>query len=257
MSCRSFAAALAFVLVTSAILSPSASAQAAGDKAAPAPALTTPKPAVPLTPGTLTYRATVSLGGQAREMTVTTEIKDDPDGWLMTDTAVTPASGTTPGGAVIDRALVDKTTLQLKKRTLTQGPNQIEYEIKDGKATGQFVVDGLARPFSVEIGGELFDDAAGLYQAIATLGLTPGYAIAFRSFDVQAQRIRTVQLQVVGSESVTVPAGTFDTFKLELSTPDDGAKTTVWVVKVGRRVAKFVGVRPQLQGATVTSELVK
>ena len=66
-----------------------------------------------------------------------------------------------------------------------------------------------------------------------------------------------VRLQVLGSEPVTVPAGTFDAFKIELANADDEGKTTVWVAKDGRKVVKFVGVRPQLQGATVTSELVK
>jgi dienelactone hydrolase len=219
--------------------------------------VTMPKPAVPLTPGSWTYRATISLGGQLREMAVTTEIKEDPEGWLITDSATTPAGAGTAGGSVVDRSLVDKTTLQLKKRTLAQGANQIEYGVKDGKATGQFLVNGQARPFSVDVGGELFNDGAGLYQTIATLPFAPGFKVAFRSFDVQVQRLRTVQLQVLGSESVTVPAGTFEAFKVELTTPDDGGKTTVWVVKDGRRVAKFVGVRPQLQGATLTSELMK
>lgn len=221
------------------------------------PALTTPKPAVALTPGTWVYRATISLGGQVREMAVTTEIKEDAEGWLITDSATTPAAGAAAGGSVVDRALVDKATLQLKKRTLVQGPNQIEYTVKDGKAAGQFLVNGQSRPFSVDIGGELFNDGPGVYQTIATLPFAPGYKIAFRTFDVQVQKVRTVQLQVLGSESVTVPAGTFDAYKIEMATPDDGAKTTVWVAKDSRKVAKFVGVRPQLQGATLTSELLK
>jgi dienelactone hydrolase len=221
------------------------------------PAIVTPKPAVPLAPGTMAYRATIGFGGQDREMAVRTEIKDDPGGWLITDTAVTPASAATPGGTVVDSVLVDKATLQLKRRTLTQEPNRIDYEIKDGKATGQFLVNGQTRPFSVDLGGELFNDAAGIYQTIATLPFAPGYQIAFRTFDVQVQRVRTVQLQFLGTEQVAVPAGTFDAFKVELSTADDGAKTTVWVVKDSRKVAKIVGVRPQLQGATLTSELLK
>jgi hypothetical protein len=257
-SCR-FAALLATVLVLLAIAPPSTSAQAPAGQA-PAgqePAVVTPKPAVRLAAGIMTYRATVALGGQTREMAVTTEIKDDPDGWLIIDTATTPASETTPRGTVVDTVLVDKTTLQLKRRTLTQEPNRIDYEIKDGKAAGQFLVNGQPRPFSVDLGGELFNDAAGIYQTLATLPFAPGYRIAFRTFDVQGQRVRIVQLQVLGSESVTVPAGTFDAFKIGLSTSDDGATTTVWVVKDSRKVAKIVGVRPQLQGATLTSELLK
>jgi len=219
--------------------------------------LTTPKPAAPLTPGTYTYRATIAAGGQTREMSVTTEIKEEADGLVITDTAITPAVAGNPGGSVVDRALLDKQTLLLKRRTLSQGANQIDYAVLDGRATGQFVVNGKARPFSVELGGDLFNDAAGVYQAVATLPIEPGYLVAFRTFDVQVQRVRTVRLVTQGTESVTVPAGTFDAIKIELSTADDGAKTTVWVAKDGRKVVKFVGVRPQLQGATVTSELLK
>ena len=261
MSSRSFGASLGAIVVVLALAVPTVVAQTAAARPATAveqePPLTMPKPAVPLAPGTMTYRATIALGGQAREMIVTTEITDDAEGWLISDTATTPASATTPGGAVVDRALVDKTTLQLKRRALTQEPNRIEYDIKDGKAIGRFVVNGQTRPFGVDLGGELFNDAAGIYQTIATLPFAPGYRVAFRSFDVQLQRVRTVQLTVTGSESVTVPAGTFDAFTVELSTADDGAKTTVWVAKDSRKVAKIVGVRPQLQGATLTSELMK
>jgi len=119
------------------------------------------------------------------------------------------------------------------------------------------LVSGQTRPFSVDLGGELFNDAAGIYQTLATLPFAPGYRIAFRTFDVQVQRVRTIQLQYAGTESVTVPAGTFDAFKIELSTADDGARTTVWVARDSRKVAKIVGVRPQLQGATLTAELQK
>jgi dipeptidyl aminopeptidase/acylaminoacyl peptidase len=220
-------------------------------------AIATPKPGLPLAPGTFTYRAVIALGGQSREMSVTTEIKDDAEGWAITDTATTPASGANPGGTVVDRALVDKATLLLKKRTLTQGPNQIEYVVVGGKVVGQFLVGGQTRPFSADIGGELFNDAAGLYQSVATLPFAPDYKVAFRTFDVQVQRVRTVRLRVLGSEQVTVPAGAFDAFKIELANADDEGKTTVWVAKDSRKVVKFVGVRPQLQGATVTSELVK
>lgn len=261
MSSLRFAVGRAAFVACSAVIVAVAPAQAAnGQAASPAsqdPVVVTPKPAVPLTPATMTYRATIALGTQTREMTVTTEIKADPDGWVITETAAASASGAAPARSVVDSVLVDKATLQLRRRTLTQEPNRIDYEIKDGKATGQFLVNGQTRPFSVDLGGELFNDAAGIYQTIATLPFAPGYQIAFRTFDVQLQRVRTVQLQLLGTEQVAVPAGTFDAFKVELTTADDGAKTTVWVVKDSRKVAKIVGVRPQLQGATLTSELLK
>ena len=51
-----------------------------------------------------------------------------------------------------------------------------------------------------------------------------------------------------------MPAGTFDTYKVELS-PDDGQKTTVWVAKDSRQAVKISSVVPRMNGAGMTSEL--
>ena len=49
---------------------------------------------------------------------------------------------------------------------------------------------------------------------------------------MQKQKVKLMQLRVAGSETVTVPAGTFDAFKVELSSADGGPdKSTVWIAK--------------------------
>jgi hypothetical protein len=61
---------------------------------------------------------------------------------------------------------------------------------------------------------------------------------------------------VVGTESVTVPAGTFDAYKVEiLDTENDADKQTIWIDKTTRRVLKISAVLPSLNGAILTSEL--
>ena len=93
--------------------------------------------------------------------------------------------------------------------------------------------------------------------AVAALLLAEGYTTTFRNFDVQKQKEKLVQLKVVGSESVTVPAGTFDTFKVELSSADGGAdKETLWIAKDSRKPVKSSAVLGSMGGATVTKELV-
>jgi hypothetical protein len=60
----------------------------------------------------------------------------------------------------------------------------------------------------------------------------------------------------VGSESVTVPAGTFDAFKVELTSADGGSdKETVWIAKDTRKQLKMSAVLSSMGGATMTSEL--
>jgi hypothetical protein len=111
-----------------------------------------------------------------------------------------------------------------------------------------------SKPISADLGGALFADGAGAYPVMATLPLAEGYTTAFRNFDIQTQKVKVVQLAVVGTEQVTTPAGAFDTYKAEV-TSDDGAKTTFWVSRPDRKVVKIVATSPRMNGATLTSEL--
>jgi hypothetical protein len=89
---------------------------------------------------------------------------------------------------------------------------------------------------------------------LATLPLADGYSAAFRSLNLQALQVVTVQLRVVGSEQVTVAAGSFDTFKADLEMPN-GNKTTFWIAKSPRKVVKSAATGPMFGGATLVSEL--
>jgi hypothetical protein len=58
-------------------------------------------------------------------------------------------------------------------------------------------------------------------------------------------------------ESVTVPAGTFNAYKVEITSVDNEAdKTMLWVAKDTRKVLKISSVLTALNGAVLTSELV-
>jgi len=72
------------------------------------------------------------------------------------------------------------------------------------------------------------------------------------------QKPKLLQLQVTGSESVTVPAGTFEAYKIEITSADGGSdKMTVWVAKDSRTPVKISAVLAQMGGATMTAELVQ
>jgi hypothetical protein len=118
-------------------------------------------------------------------------------------------------------------------------------------------VGGQPRPISADVGGDLFADGAGASLVLATLPLAEGYTTTFRNFNLQTQKVRAMQLTVGGTEQVTVPAGTFDAFKVDVSSPDDGTKMTLWVSKLLRQVVKSTVTSPQFGGATVTTELQK
>jgi hypothetical protein len=211
-----------------------------------------PKPASDLQPGTSNYKASIEFGGQTIPLSVTTEIKEDGGSWVVTETADTPQ------GKIVDVSTIEKGTLVLKHRSINQGPLVVELDFKDNKASGTMTINGQAKPILVDVGGIIFADGAGTYEVIARLPLAAGYATTFRNFDVQKQKPQLKQLKFLGSETVTVPAGTFDAYKVELTAADDEAdKQIVWIAKDSSKVVKISAVLPSLGGAKLTSELTQ
>jgi len=117
---------------------------------------------------------------------------------------------------------------------------------------------GPAKSIGVDLGGDIFADGAGGLDVIAALPLAEGYATSFRNMDLQKQVLELKNLKVVGVESVTVPAGTFEAYKLEIISADNEAdKATVWVAKDSRKVVKISAVLTAFNGAILTSELTQ
>jgi dipeptidyl aminopeptidase/acylaminoacyl peptidase len=212
-----------------------------------------PKPTAQLTPGTITWKAKIEANGQSMPMEVTRTVKDSGGVWVVSESAVMPM------GAMSDEAVVDKGTLLVRRRVIHQGPAVIEVSFADNKATGKMSMNGQERPISADLGGALFADGPGSSDVIAALPLADGYTTTFRNFDIMSQKAKARALKVVGSEKVTVPAGTFDAWKVEITPADGGTgeTTTVWVDKATRRPVKSVSILPQMNGAVATAELVK
>jgi dienelactone hydrolase len=209
-----------------------------------------PKAAVDLRAGTYNYKASIAVGGQEIPLTVKTDIKEENGAWIVNETAQTPQ------GEIVDISTIEKGSLLLKHRTIKQGPATVELDVAPNKVSGSMTVNGQSKPIDVDPGGALFADGAGALDVIASLPLADGYSLSFRNFDVMKQKPQIKRLKVVGTESVTVPAGKFDAYKVEIVDADNDAdKQTVWIDKGSRKVLKISAVLPSLGGAILTSEL--
>ncbi|HEU4836461.1 MAG TPA: alpha/beta fold hydrolase [Pyrinomonadaceae bacterium] len=209
-----------------------------------------PKPAVDLRPGTYNYKATIAIQGQEIPLTLKTDIKEENGAWTVNETSQTPQ------GTAVDVSTIEKGSLLLKRRFIQQGPVTIEMDVAPNQLTGKTTMNGQVTPLAVDPGGALFADGAGAYEVIASLPLADGYSLSYRNFDVIKQKPQIKQLKVLGSESVTVPAGTFEAYKVEILAADNDAdKQTVWIDKASRKVLKISAVIPSLNGAILTSEL--
>jgi dienelactone hydrolase len=209
-----------------------------------------PVPGEDLTPGLSKYKATLDASGQSISLELSSEIKEDSGLWAATDTVQTPM------GPVIDTATLEKRTLVPRRRHVTQGEMTIDVNYKAGKASGTITMNGLPKPIQVDLGGPLFADSAGSMESIATLPLSEGYRTTFRNFDLQSQKPRVMQLTVADAERVTVPAGTFQAYKVVINSQDGVEKMTMWVAKTPKRTVKYQAVMPEMGGATLTAELL-
>jgi dienelactone hydrolase len=210
----------------------------------------TPVPTQDLRPGLSNYKATLEAGGQTIPLQISSEVKEDSGLWAATDTTQTPM------GAVTDTTIMEKRTLIPRQRHMKQGPVAIDLTYDGPKATGTMMMNGQQKPINVDMGGPLFADSAGSMQSIAALPLVDGYHTTFRNFDLQSQQPKLMQLTVADSEDVTVPAGTFQAYKVEISSMDGAEKMTMWIAKASKETVKYRALMPQMGGATLTAELM-
>jgi dipeptidyl aminopeptidase/acylaminoacyl peptidase len=213
-------------------------------------AVGTPKVVASLSAGTFSYQGTIVAGNQNMPIALSRAIKDEGATWVVTDTT------TGPMGQAIDSTTLDKVSLIVAARKLKQGPVAIEIAFKDGKATGSMAMGGEPKPLAVDLGGQVFADGAGTAAVLACLALADGYSVTFRNFNIMGQKPTLKQIKVLGGEEVKVAAGTFKTWKAEITSAEgDPGTTTIWVAVDSRKVVKTSALLPQMGGATITLEL--
>lgn len=217
------------------------------------PSLHPPLPAWAPHVGTYNYTARLKNNSGESDVQMTTSIQEAPDAWKIVDTVVTAAGKTT------FTALLDQRALTVRQSSMRRSGMVVEMDFKDGKVEGRYASRAGAHPIHGET-EPLLAGSAGNGHIVACLPLAAGYRVSYPSFDSINQKSTLMQLQVQGSEQVTGPAGTFDAYKVEISSIPPKEETTLWVDKATRIPVKAVtqvtvtGSDPG--GMTLTSELV-
>jgi hypothetical protein len=209
-----------------------------------------PNPAMDPTAGTWKYKETDALPRTVKRhndhSTFSITIKDDGGVWTVT------TAFKFPDGPVTDVSTLEKGTLIVRKESFKHflhqdqpwKPVAISLDFTGNKVTGTMkYVSRPDKPVAVELGGQAFADSASSDVTIGCLPLAEGYSTTFRYFDIERLALnpqapdkeKLMQLKVVGMERVTVPAGTFDSYKVELTSAEGGSsKRTVWIDKDSR-----------------------
>lgn len=148
-------------------------------------------------------------------------------------TLVSDARITQMGVTDLDTLVFNATTLAPVLATTNQsmGPLSIvgRVTVTGGKATGTTQQPGPGGvqtvPVDVTIpAGTILDGADALL--IPTIDFSDGLSVTYKTFDGKSGKSKDYTLKVVGKESVTVPAGTYEAWKTEV-TSDETAQ--IWI----------------------------
>lgn len=207
--------------------------------------------------GAATYGSRFTTRGQEVEMTAVRtleRVEDQGEAVLrVTDTVEGPMSGE-------DLYVLQADSLRPVSRQAKQGPATIEIDYGSREVTGTLTAPGQEIPVEVELEAPVFGDSSALDTAITALPLAEGYRTTVRSVEIGVQQaVRVWSVEVESVESVEVPAGSFETFRVALE-PLDGEPggRTLWIIEeTPRRVVKAESeLPPQAGGGTAVTELV-
>jgi zinc protease len=199
-----------------------------------------------LQPGTRTYRLVVQDNPMG---TVTDVLARDGDVWVATSN--TEAPGTSQEVEVRFSA-ADMTPISSTSR-MSQAGTSIEADLQyaDGRVTGRLELPepmGGSRDVDHEVPqGTLLPGMDSYIMAVADLA--EGRSLTLPVFDMMSGSVTSVTMTVTGVESVTVPAGTFSTYRVELTGGPQAM--TVFV----RQEAPHIMVRQEFAGAPIAVEL--
>ncbi len=208
---------------------------------------TVPMPSKELKPGMYTYKVMMDMAGQQTEMTKSTEISAGETTWKILEKVQSPM------GEISDESEVAKKTLLPSKRITKQAGAMVELAYTSSQISGSMQMAGNTKAIQTDLETPVFADG-GAAQILAMLPLTENYQTSFQNFDMLTQQVKTMVLKVTGTEKITVPAGSFDTYKVEVKPANgDAGGFTFWVTK-DSMVVKETTIIPQMN-ATVTAEL--
>lgn len=222
-------------------------------------AVTVLKPVVPPTTGNWNYKVTMKLPNETRVGNYSVAVEDAEGAWRVT--GHWPASAMIPG-EMSDIQMLEKGTLLVRKDSFQRAPKPGEASkavtadvaFAGNRVTGSSTTaTGEQQPVASDLPVPPFPGGVAIDVVIGCLPLANDYAVTYRYWDVHKLSEGSLDVKVVGAERVTVPTGTFDTWKVELRLADGSETGTVWITKDTRVPVKSGGPR----GTTyISTELV-
>jgi hypothetical protein len=134
------------------------------------------------------------------------------------------------GGAQTDTLVVNRSSLRpLQRRASGQGTVTLTFA--DTSVSGTLSMRGRSMDVDQDFDRPVLASTANMEVALAALPFEMGYAAKLRVFQLQRQKVATTTVRVTGTKTVTVPAGSFETYVLETTSQGPGPSGTIHVRK--------------------------
>ncbi len=191
-----------------------------------------------LAPATLSYDATMKINGRSRDLSSTQTFARTSTGGADTWTLVNTIE--TPGGLRTDSLIVDRSSLlpisrHLRGRVVMDLTYTGPSTAGGMAASGTMKRRGQSKPISTDLDGPTL--AGGVHDVVAfgAMPLEPGFRAALRVFSPQDQSVKRAEFEVTGTETVETPAGTFETYVVDLNVGGGYITGTVHLRKTAPR----------------------
>jgi len=161
-------------------------------------------------------------------------------------------------GSSSDTFDVDGSTFLPIRWSGRQGPATVVLNFTSSTVKGAINMGGNEMPVDMALAAPVYGDGSSFEVLVGGLPLAPGYETTLRVFDFQMQKARAMTLAVVGTESITVPAGTFQCYKVEAKPVDEDSGHSIIFVNASDPRCMVKGMfemPPQAGGGTATADL--
>lgn len=167
----------------------------------------------------------------------------------------------TPMGEISDELLLQPNSLRPIQRRVRQAGATIEVDFDARAFTGAIEAGGQTIPINVDLDAPVFAGDAGFEAVLASMRLESGYRSSVRLAEVGGQqRVRFFSVQVESAETVEVPAGSFDAWRVSVRALDgEGGDQTIWLDRDAPRTTIKVEGRlpPEMGGMAHTTVLTE
>ena len=204
--------------------------------------------------GTWNYRSTATANGQTRTidrvLTLAPATLNGSTAWLVVDSQGEPPM------RMYDSLYLSRDAMLPLRHRLRAGPNSVALDFGRDSAKGTMTLPQGSGPVAAAYTPGTMVTGTMLEMYLRLLPLAPGYkgSLTLGALSPRGTQLAPVSVEVMGEESVTVPAGSFATYVVALK--GQGSEQKIWVNKATKEVVKINAAFAQMPGAKIETVLM-